>query len=297
MTSSIATIYIPYADYHRAVAQRAIESAIWQTVDCDVICEPSPRTPANLRNKAMYAQTPFVVFLDADDYLLPTFVEDCLRFYEQGYYVYTSWYQGDFIMRPRAKQPYLAHDFQDGEGLIGGYHLVTTLFPRVLFAHLAGFDVELSGMEDTDFYMRAHNEGICGLLCDKPLLKYNDTGQTRSKQFREQADYHDLRRMIYERNGGVEAMANGCCGISSGSQAASTVGEQPGDIPVQTLYAPATQFGRVTGRFYMRPFFTGQTIMVAPEDAKAMPEFFRPIENLRQLAPTREQVLKDAGLV
>jgi len=292
----IATIYVPYAHYHTDIRLRAIESAERQTVKCKVFSGLSLHTPAHFRNTAKFADTPFICFLDADDTIAPTFIEECLHTYQQGTYVYTAWQEGERTMHPRECNPYLAHDFDDGRGRIGGYHLVTTLYPTKLFKALGGFDDTLKGMEDVDFYMRSQLNGVCGVLCDKPLLNYNGEGITRSKAFRELSNYEDLRRSIIERNGGIEKMG-GCCGVVGGGSEANLVGAQPGDIAVQTLYAPSTQYGRATGRYYPRPLFMGQVIMVSPADVEVMPEFFRRVESLRELAPTREVALKEAGLI
>lgn len=296
MTTPLVTILIPYAPYHERIYHQAVASAERQTIPCKVISDLSIGTPATFRNTAKFADTDFVCFLDADDTIAPTFVEECIKTYQTATYVYTAWQEGERVMTPRECNPYLAHDFGDERGVTGGYHLVTTLFPTALFKMLGGFDTELAGMEDTDFYMRAQAAGICGVLCDLPLLNYNGDGETRSKAFRERLDYHDLRRSIYDRNGGLETMA-GCCGIVSGGQQANLTGEQPGDVPAQTLYAPSTQFGRATGRFYPRPQFMGQTIMVAPADVELMPDMFRKLADLRDIAPTREKVLKESGLI
>lgn len=294
-TSPIATIYIPFADYHKDIVEYAFRSASNQTVKCEVVMAASPNTPALLRNQAVNAKSPFIIFLDADDSIAPNFVERCLQTYEQGTYVYTAWREGDKFMHPRECDPYLAHDFDDGRGLIGGYHLITTLFPTALFRELGGFSETLPGMEDTDFYMRAHNKGICGLLCDEPLLTYNGEDITRSKQFRAHENYEDIRRLIYERNGGAEKMG-GCCGISAGGLQADVTGQQPGDIAAQVLQ-PGTHFGRATRRFYDRGRYVGAIVMVAPEDVALMPDVYRAVVTLRELAPTKEMALKAAGLL
>lgn len=296
MTSPIATIFIPFSEAHKPLVQYAYESAINQTVDCSVIIGASDGTPSLLRNLAIKATTPFCVFLDADDTIAPDFVEQCLRTYQTGSYIFTSWMQGDRIMRPRACDPYLKHDFGDGRGEIGGYHLVTTLYPTAIFKALGGFNNLLPGMEDTDFYMRSQFNGVCGLLCDKPLLHYNGHDETRSKQFQKLKEYEDIRRQIYHQNGGIQAMA-GCCGVFAGGEQANLIGAQEGDIPAQTLYAPSTQFGRATGRFYPRPQYMGQTIMVAPQDVEKMPDLFRAVIDLREVAPKREIVLAESGLI
>ena len=66
----IATIYIPYAPYHKHLVQRAIVSGLRQTVNCEVLSDLCLQSPAVYRNRAKMAKTPFVVFLDADDELL-----------------------------------------------------------------------------------------------------------------------------------------------------------------------------------------------------------------------------------
>lgn len=299
---TVATIIIPYAAYHKDVVDNAIASAHAQTVKCSVVAEwdVAAGTPSIVRNKALTINTPFVVFLDADDTLEPTFIEDTIRTYETGRYVYTAWYEGERVMTPRPCNPFLAHDFGDGRGGVGGYHLVTTLYPTELFKILGGFNADLPGMEDVDFYMRSQASGICGLLCPKPLVRYNGAGETRSKKFRALAAYDEIRQSIIDDNGGISNMA-GCCGVVSGNENANLQGAQPGDVAVQTLYAPSTQYGRphpITQeiRFYPRPQFMGQTIMVAPHDADMMPHLFRKLPSL-QSAPTKAQALKESGLL
>lgn len=290
----IATIYIPYADYHKDVVEYAFRSASQQTVKCEVVMGASPKTPALLRNQAMNAKTMFVVMLDADDTIAPDFVEKCLHTYERGSYVFTSWYQGAKTMHPRACDPYLAHDFGDGRGMIGGYHLVTTLFPTEIFKVLGGFYEGLPGMEDTDFYMRAHRAGVCGILCDEPLLIYNGEQVIRSSTFKERPDYEDLRRAIIEHNGGNNAMG-GCCGINGGGATIKTNGAQEGDVAAQVLQ-PGTQRGRATNRWYERAY-PGEIVMAAPEDVAAMPDVYKAVATLREIAPAKEVALKAAGLI
>lgn len=296
MTDKIATIFIPFADYHKQVVQQAFRSAVNQTVECEVVLGASPGTPALLRNQAMNAKSPFVVFLDADDTLEPNFVEECIRTYETGKYIYTGWYQEDKVMMPRPCNPFLAHDFNDGRGGVGGYHLVTTLFPTELFKYLGGFIETLPGGEDIDFYMRAQRAGVCGVLCDKPLVHYNGAGETRGKHFAANPEHDAIKHMIELENGGLQAMA-GCCGISSGGEQANLTGQQPGDIAAQTLYAPTTQTGRATGRWYPRPLFMGQVIMVDPRDVEKMPELFKAVVDLNKIAPDAMRIRKEAGLI
>ncbi|KKK94385.1 hypothetical protein LCGC14_2683370, partial [marine sediment metagenome] len=51
--------------------------------------------PAYIRNKLLeQVRTKFVVFLDADDYLEPTFVYECIKSSTPENYVFTDWYEG-----------------------------------------------------------------------------------------------------------------------------------------------------------------------------------------------------------
>lgn len=292
----IATIYIPFAKYHESVVYNAFRSAVEQTVECAVEMDLSDGTPAKLRNRAQNAKSLFVVFLDADDRIEPTFVEDCLRTYERGTYVYTGWNEGERVMMPRECNPFQAHDYGDGRGMVGGYHLVTTLFPTEIFKYLGGFNEELPGMEDVEFYMRAQANGCCGILCPKPLVVYNGEGETRGKRFKVHPEYEEVRRFVQTENGGISNMA-GCCGVTSGAPNANLTGAQEGDIPAQTLYAPMTQTGRATGRWYPRPLFAGQVIMVDPRDVAMCQDLWKAVVDLSEIAPDNQIALREAGLI
>ena len=280
----IATIYIPYASHHAEIRIRAIESAERQTVRCKVLSSLSPNTPATFRNTAKFADTDFVVFLDADDVLAPTFVEECLRAYQTGHYVYTSWIDGERLRKPRpcAWSP-------------DSHHIVTTLYPTAVFKALGGFDEMLPGHEDADFYMRSYANRVCGVHLDKALVMRPDDLGRRSKQFHELANYKDILEQVYIRNGGdVSIMA--CCG-QSGEQVRSNPGEQlPGDVLAQSLWAGMrSENGQVSGRMYIGG--NGNKLYVDPRDIQAAPHLFQRVQDAREFAPKREQVLKNSGLV
>jgi hypothetical protein len=103
-----------------------------------------------------------------------------------------------------------------------------------------------------------------------------------------------IRDDIVRRNGGLNTIM-GCCG-GGGSVAGNNPGAQmPGDVLAQTLWAGMhSENGHVTGRMYIGG--NGNTIWVAPEDLAIMPTFFRQVEDLSKIAPSREQVLRTAGL-
>lgn len=290
MTDAIATIIIPYAPYHADIVERAIKSAHAQTIRCNVLALVSPDTPARARNRGMYVDTPFVVFLDADDILHPPFVAECLLDYQEGKYVYTSWAEGagQWVYKPK-----------DCAWSGNTYHIVTTLYPTALFKDLGGFDETLPGHEDADFYMRSYAHGICGVHCDKPLvLRPDDTGQ-RSKDFHARADYQQIIEDVALRNGGM-ARIMACCGNSGEAVASEPGAGLPGDVLAESLWnGMRTEYSPYTQRKYIGG--NGTKIMVSPTDIEKLKDvqgrpLFRATRDPRELAPKREQVLKAAGL-
>lgn len=279
--TAMATILIPIADYHLELSKRAIDSAKQQTVECKVIAARSAGTPAHVRNLADVCLTPFVVWLDADDWIEPDFVEECLKVYEEGGYVYTGYRMGNRHVTPPARDP-----FRNGSN-----HLVTTLYPTGAFRYVGGFDETLSGNEDLDFYLRSQSAGVCGVLCPKLLLHYTPDGR-RSEAYHASSERDSIKQMIIERNGGTM----GCCG-QPGVPAPVEMGQQmQGDVLVETMWAGLrTEPGTVTGRMYRGG--NHSKIWMNPEDALAMPRLYRIVQDARNITPQRAQVLKDAGLI
>ena len=298
--SAIATIVIPYAAYHKEHVARAYASAQAQTVSCDVVTffDSTGRGAGWARNVVALdttlpseIMTPFIVFLDADDTLEPTFVEACLKDYQTGFYVYTNWHCWDVLHKPNIC---VARGHEDEYHS----HLVTTLYPTDIFRALGGFDESLPGHEDVDFYLRSAGAGICGVHLDSPLVHYSEHGQ-RSEQFATRADHKAIMDSIFLRNGGQRTIM-ACCG-GPGTPAPNNPGQQQaGDILAQTLWAGMrTEYSVTTGRVYTGG--NGSQIWVNPADIALVgtqgQTLFKPVVDLRALAPEREQVLRESGLV
>jgi hypothetical protein len=281
----VVTIYIPFAEYHASIVHRAIASAEQQTLFCNVLSSPSLQTPSQFRNQALNATTPFVCFLDADDTIAPTFIEECLRAYQTGHYVYTSWFCGEVLRKPNlcvtADKDYRSH-------------LITTLYPTAAFRALGGFDESLVGHEDVDFYLRSARAGVCGLHLDQPLLNYTDHGQ-RSNLFNQRADKKAIMDDVFLRTGGHRTIM-ACCG-TGGTKAQMNPGQaQPGDVQAETLWAGMhSEVGLASGRVYVGG--NGTIINIDPRDIEQRPDLFRVVQDTRSLAPKRETVLREAGLV
>jgi hypothetical protein len=288
VNNPLATIIIPFANYHNQLVHRAIASAKAQTFPVDIISAPSFPGPAKLRNAPLNPElnicTPFVVFLDADDVLAPTFVEECIRAYETGKYVYTRWREGSQI-RSAKPCPFLN----------GSAHIVTTLYPTECFKALGGFDESLPGNEDIDFYLRSIAHGICGIHLEKVLVDRPEDSGRRSKEYIERPDYLQIKDDVIRRNGGIVTLM-GCCG-QPGAPAPQNPGEkQPGDVLAQTLWmGMRSENGRSTGRMYIGG--NGNMLYMSPDDIKAAPELFRQVVDKSRLAPDSLTLLKESGII
>lgn len=288
MLTSTTTIIIPIAPHHQPLADRAIASARAQTVTCDVIqvIDHELRGAGWARNFGVtQCDTDLLVFLDADDFLEPTFVEDCLQVYTAGRYVYTSWLCDKKVVKPCLCVD-ADHDYRS--------HLITTLYPTAIFKAIGGFDETLTGHEDVDFYLRSAANGICGTYYDKPVLHYTEHGW-RSKQFNDRPDKKAIMDDVYLRNGGQRTIM-ACCG-QPGTKAVANPGEMlPGDVLAEALWAGMrTEVGLSTQRVYVGG--NGSLIYVSPLDIEQTPHLFKAVKDLRKLAPERERILKDSGLV
>lgn len=284
LLSAIATILIPYYGKHELIVKRAVASAYAQSVFCDVVAELSPGTPAHVRNLPLTRdiRTPFVVFLDADDYLSQDFVEECLRTYERGHYVYTGYTMGAKTVTPPAANPFW-----------NNCHLVTTLFPTEAFKALGGFDLTLPGYEDTDLYLRAHMQGICGVLNPKPLVHYTADGQ-RSETFAALKEADTIREMVLSRNGG-KATLMGCCGEPGLPFEGDPGQPQPGDVLAIALWSGIRDEIDLSRTRKIRGG-NGSKVFVDRATAEAYPQKYQIIGDAKSLTPDKGDVLRQAGL-
>jgi hypothetical protein len=286
MNGSIVTVVIPCSPNHEQFISAAIASVQAQTIpaEINVYIDKHERGAGYARNAgAANVDTPFVVFLDADDTLEPTFLEHCLMAYQQGHYVYTGWYSGGRPFMPAERTPYR------GEG----YHLVTTLIPTKAFKAVGGFDESLPGHEDADLHFKLMAVGICGNRVAEYLVNYSHHG-TRGNAFRARSDYEFIREQVFKRNGGE--LTTMCCGVPDAPGQPSPMGEKhEGDVEAIALWS-----GIHTERSWFsdtRVYRGGNMsrLWVDPRDVAAQPKLFRRL--FPELTPSREDVLKESGLI
>lgn len=277
MSTPLASIIIPIAPYHQDVADYAIASARAQTIPAEIVTvlDYERNGTGWSRNEGVrQANGLFVVFLDADDVIEPGFIEETVKRWTPGRYVYTDDWQGDSLHQTPDHDAYLD----------GSWHTVTTLTPKAYIELIGGFDVNLPAIEDLDLYWNLMHNGICGVRCPKPLVHYSPHGQ-RSYQFWQRPDVETIKKRVKERY----PMAKSCCG---GAVKAPALPQEPeeGMILVQALYSGRKEWGHKpdgTTFLYNRP--RGQhdyKMHVWPADADAHPELWQIID----MPPDKESI-------
>lgn len=233
------SIIIPVGPGHEIYVEGAIESVLGQTVrmwECIVIDDtglpnkdfagPLKRTYPFLkvvktagkvgagaaRNVGIRrAKGGFVLFLDADDWIRKDTLEAMLdEFVRTGRYVYSDFYAVGKDGADRKNVFEYDRAFYLEKQVI---HSVTALVPTEWARDVGGFDPDLVGWEEYDFYMKMAIKGYCGIRLGKPLLFYRLNSGSRRKKSQSMSD--ELNAHFRTKYGGV-TMA-GCCGGNNNS--------------------------------------------------------------------------------
>jgi hypothetical protein len=242
------------------VLKRAIDSANNQTIECavKVVVDKDSRGAGAMRNLLLKSvSTKYVVFLDADDWIEPNFVENCLRAIKPGWYAYTDWWQDSENTRA-PQRPWCN----------GTWHVITSLIHTEDAKAVGGFDEDLPALEDTDFYLKLTTEKrVCGIHIPKPLFHYSKDGQ-RSRLAVQNGEAEIIRQNLLNKYGG----RMGCCGGNSDVRQQFPVGEQqPGDVLAIAMWrGNRPMMGMATGRMYPRMSYP-KTAWVNPRDIEKRP--------------------------
>lgn len=290
------TFIVPVGPAHTTLAQRALDSIHAQTVPCAVvrIDDTEGRGAGWARNVGLTrVTTPFVVFLDADDWVDPTFVEKCLAIWRPGHYVYSGWWE-DASVKTAPTCPWT----------LNHWHTLTTLIPTDA-AQAIGFDETLTGGEDSLFYNQLvrGDHALCGLRLDEPLFHYSADG-TRARNFVGTPAHTALITHILMLRRTLLMPENcGSCGAGNVDEPMPAEG-QPGDLLAVALWnGNRVMRGPVTGRLYPRG--GNQHLMyVDPRDQQARPDLWRsavpaplpPVSTLEALANVVRPGLRPAPM-
>lgn len=247
---TLISVIIPVAGAHHNLVPYAVASCIWQSIaDMEVIVvndgivdvaefvdrrvrvidSPNRRRDVPVGNRAAVARNAgvsvasgeFVVFLDADDYLLPTAFETLIRGQatHNATYTFSSHYAGQSHLRPPNYDQNLMKEFN--------IHPITTLIPRSAFLSVGGFDESAPGWEDWTLYLRLAIAGHCGQYYRGPIFVYQD--QHSVNHIIDVAGGKELMERVtapYRNRSGEIIMAK-CCGSNNhiARSAAATLGE------------------------------------------------------------------------
>lgn len=169
----------------------------------------APKGAGAARNAgAAAARGRVLVFLDADDILLPDFLAATLPDWQKtGRLVYSD-YLVSHGAAGAAPEQYEAEDWEcsrfvsrDGrEQLVGVLnrmqHAITCLIPRSAFEAVGGMSTDMTGWEDWDFFIRLATTGLCSVRVPRPLFLYR-VARGHRREF-SQANGETLRRRLYE---------------------------------------------------------------------------------------------------
>jgi hypothetical protein len=170
--------------------------------------------------------TPYVLFLDADDLLLPPALGAMHHAAEEsGRYIYSDWYAvGATVDLHRTAE------YDQLASLRSPLHPVSSLVRTEWVREVGGFDETLKGWEDWDLYAKLAVAGYCGERIALPLLYYRvASGQRRAYSMAAQAQLRaifDQRYGRYTKQGG---QLMGCCGTNTPNTKTAVVSQPTGD--------------------------------------------------------------------
>lgn len=314
---ALITVVIPYHKAHAELVKQAVASCLYQTfndievivvndspdeevrfadkrvytVNSNWISRPNCNRAAIARNHGtQFVETEYVVYLDADDYLLPRALETLLRGHvtHNKSYTYSSHYNGMHHMRPP--------EYNQRTYELFNIHPITCLLPTSIVNEVDGFDEDAPGWEDWTLFLRLAIKGYCGEFYRGPVFVYRD-----EHSINHVVDVHGGQELMdkvlepYRKNGAIQMAA--CCGggdkISARRVVSAMTPVGADDSGLITLEYVGDMQGTATwrhpssGRIYRagrNP--ANRIIRVAPEDAAWLEQFkFRRVVAEQPLVP------------
>jgi len=263
--------------------------------------------PGCARNKGVeVARAPFLVFLDADDYLMPEAlqkmvdawgksntiiytdyvgianVEDVTKLapnlqssirYRKGTKTVIGYRAADYDCHRAVSQPF---ELRNGHPYI--WCNVTALIPKIWHDEIGGFDEELWSWEDVDYHWRMAKAGKCYTRIEEELLVYNFTTGSRRQEGLQ--DFPKLLEYLSEKHKEIEVVGCGCSGAKSKT---STIGNGElaagmNDADYIMIVYSSTSDHKVVGTATKKSYgyrSSGDVFLVHKADAAAQPQHFK----------------------
>jgi len=142
-----------------------------------VINQENTGQPAFPRNRGVAASKgEYILFLDADDLIEPTFMEECLRVLHNDPAIAIAY--TDRLDFDGVDQVVLAGDYNFSRLKYANHISYCALFRREAWDAVGGIRTNVKAVEDWDFWVAAGAKGFIGRRIPKPLFKYrrHDTG-------------------------------------------------------------------------------------------------------------------------
>lgn len=267
----VVSVVIPVGPGHGRYLPSALDSLLGQTFrEWEVIVvndsgEPLQLTPypfarvletkgregaGKARNLGLQvAKGPLCVFLDADDYLVPSALSEMLNAFWQnnGKYVYSDWFaiNGNRVVQDQAPE------YDQHEWFYKGLHAVTVLMSTEQARQVGGFDETIAGWEDWDLFCKLAVNGICGVRLPKPLLGYRQhSGQRRESSLSKSTELLDALRARYGAYATGERQVMACCGGNGGAiiaakQSMGMVPQEPTERSLAGVVPPTPDMWRL----------------------------------------------------
>ena len=191
------------------------------------------------RNRgAESSRAPLLLFLDADDWLYPTFLQKTIAAFNNTHSAVYTDYTGKAIITDedyikKIKKEGRLNSWNGREAVITYHALdydcekairepnrwpfyiwcnVTTLFPRSWHEEIGGFDEAMESWEDWDYWLRMARAGKCFHRLEEPLMVYRfHTGSRRD--WAHQGGGHNAQKLVkYLIKKYEEIPAMGCSG-------------------------------------------------------------------------------------
>jgi len=167
------------------------------------------------RNKGFeYAKGRFIVWMDADDYWLPWYLDRMVAYGEQNDgIIFSDLIQdtGDNLevyRYPEFNEARLAIDMR----YAGSSVLVPRYAAELVLESQGGWDTEIVGMEDWDYQIAVHDAGVCAYRIEDALFVYRVYSSTKREKdharISEISAYLDEKWKKYRKEG--VTMACGC---------------------------------------------------------------------------------------